>query len=369
MTMNRKIRVAITHGDTNGIGYELIFKTFENPTMLDLCTPIIYGSPKVATYHRNLLDIPANFTIVHHADDIKDGRINLVPVFDEEIKVELGVPTEESGNAGLIAINKALDDYRAGVFDVLVTAPIENSEAFRFSGQSRYIEDHLGLEEKGLSILVNEQMRIALATRNLPLKQVAESLTIEDLIEKTTIFHTSLKRDFRISNPRIALLALNPKAGENGLLGSEELEIINPAVNALADQGIQAFGAYPSDEFFGNGYWNEFDGVVAMYYDQAMIPFRALTTDSGVNYLGGLKLVRTSPEGTIDISLAGRNFADAAPMRHAIYTAIDIYRHRKTYDEPLKNPLEKLYKERRDDSEKVRFSVSKQKDDVPNKAE
>lgn len=150
MSENRKIRVAITHGDTNGIGYELIFKTFAEQEMLELCTPVIYGSPKVATYHRNALDIPANFTIVNDVEEIKDGRINFIPVFDEEIKVELGVPSEESGNAGLLAVDRALEDYRKGVFDVLVTAPIDNNEQFHFSGQSRYIEDHLEVEGQGI---------------------------------------------------------------------------------------------------------------------------------------------------------------------------------------------------------------------------
>ena len=177
MSENRKICVAITHGDTNGIGYELIFKTFAEQEMLELCTPVIYGSPKVATYHRNALNIPANFTIVNDVEEIKDGRINFIPVFDEEIKVELGVPSEESGNAGLLAVDRALEDYRKGVFDVLVTAPIDNNEQFHFSGQSRYIEDHLEVEGQGISVLINESLRVALATRNLPLKQVVESET------------------------------------------------------------------------------------------------------------------------------------------------------------------------------------------------
>jgi len=176
MNENKRIRVAITHGDTNGVGYELIFKTFAESEMLELCTPIIYGSPKVATYHRNALDIEANFTIINDASEAQDGRLNLLPVFDNEIKVELGVASEESGDAGLQAVDKALEDYRQGLFDVLVTAPIDNNERFHFSGQSRYIEDHMGSEEQGLSILINDGLRVALATRNLPLRQVAESI-------------------------------------------------------------------------------------------------------------------------------------------------------------------------------------------------
>ncbi len=241
MSNNRKVRVAITHGDTNGIGYELIFKAFEEPTMLELCTPIIYGSPKVATYHRNALEMEVTFTIINDISEVQDNRINFIPVFDEEIKVELGIPTEESGNAGLLAIDRALEDYNAGGFDVLVTAPLENNECFHFSGQSRYIEDHLPAEEPSLSMLISENMRIALATRNLPLKQVAESLSIEKITESGRLLFQSIRRDFRISNPRIAILALNPKAGDNGLLGSEEQELIEPAIDILEKENILTF--------------------------------------------------------------------------------------------------------------------------------
>lgn len=182
MNDNKRVRVAITHGDTNGIGYELIFKTFAEPEMLELCTPIIYGSPKVATYHRNALDIEANFTIIKDASEAQNGRLNLLPVFDDEIKVDLGVASEESGVAGLRAVDKALEDYRQGLFDVLVTAPIDNNEHFHFSGQSRYIEDHMESEEQGLSILINDGLRVALATRNLPLRQVAESISKASIV-------------------------------------------------------------------------------------------------------------------------------------------------------------------------------------------
>lgn len=363
MSENRKIRVAITHGDTNGIGYELIFKTFAEQEMLELCTPVIYGSPKVATYHRNALNIPANFTIVNDVEEIKDGRINFIPVFDEEIKVELGVPSEESGNAGLLAVDRALEDYRKGVFDVLVTAPIDNNEQFHFSGQSRYIEDHLEVEGQGISVLINESLRVALATRNLPLKQVVESVTSSTIIDCATVLHNSVRRDFRISNPRIAVLSLNPKAGANGLLGTEEQEIINPAIETLEEKGIQAFGPYAADQFFGGSDWEKFDAILAMYYDQGIAPFRALTVEGGVNYLAGLPIVRTAPDTTACFGIAGKGVADEMPMRHAIYLAIDIFRNRREYDEPTAHPLQKLYKEKRDESDKVRFAIPKRRDD------
>ena len=370
MNDNKKIRVAITHGDTNGIGYELIFKTFAEPEMLELCTPIIYGSPKVATYHRNALDMEANFTIIKDASEAQNGRLNLLPVFDDEIKVELGVPTEESGVAGLRAVDKALDDYRQGLFDVLVTAPIDNNEHFHFSGQSRYIEDHLETEEQGLSILINDELRITLATRNLPLRQVAESITKASIIKNTTLLFKSLRRDFRITCPRIAVLGLNPKAGDNGLLGSEEQEIILPAIDELVDNDIQAFGPYPADTFFGCNYTEHFDGILAMYYEQGLAPFRSLSSCHGITYTAGLPLVRTSAEIPDSLALAGKGIIDELPFRHAIYLAIDIFRNRINYDAPMTNPLPKLYKERRDESDKVRFAIPRKREDrTPNHGE
>lgn len=360
MENNRKIRIAITHGDTNGIGYELIFKTFADAEILDIFTPIIYGSPKVATYHRNALDIEANFTIINDASEAKDGRVNLLPIFDEEIKVELGVPSEESGHAALKAIDKVLEDYQKGLFDVLVTAPLDNNEQFHFNGQSRYIADHLGIEEQGLTMLVNERLRIGMCTRNLPLKDVSECLTKESIIKQVKILHESLKRDFRLSSPRIGILAFNPKAGDNGLLGSEETDIILPAIEQLADaHSVQAFGPYAGDTFFGNCQFDAFDGVLAMYYEQAFIPFRTLTCSGGINYTAGLPLIRTAPDIPNSLAIAGKNIADVESFRHAIFLAIDIYRNRAFYDAPMANPLPKLYKERKEDCEKARFSVKK----------
>lgn len=360
---NRKIRVAITQGDTNGIGYELIFRAFAGTEILDLCTPIIYGSPKIATYHDNALDLNAKFTIINDASEARDGRVNLLTVFDDDIKVELGTPTEESGNAGLRAIDRALADYQQGLFDVLVTAPIDNNDAFHFSGQSRYIEDHIEYDGQGLSILTSDDLRVALVTRNLPLHQVAESITKENIEATAKKFYESLRRDFRISNPRIAVLSINPKAGDNGLLGTEEQEIIRPAIEELAKEDIEAFGPYATDRLFGTGDYDYFDGILAMYYDQGLAPFRAIAPDSGVNYTAGLPIVRTAPEVGASFDIAGRNEADATPMLHAIYLAIDIFRHRKEYDEAGTNPLPKLFHEKKDDSDKVRYAIPKKRED------
>lgn len=363
MNNNRKIRVAITHGDTNGIGYELIFKAFENPEIFDLCTPIVYGSPKIAAYHHNALDSDTKFSIISDAREAQDGRLNLLTVFDDDVKVEIGTPTEESGEAGLRAIDRAIADYREGLFDVLVTAPIDNNDAFHFSGQSRYIEDHIECDGQGLSILTSEGLRVALQTRNLPLKQVAESITKDGIKATVKKFYDSLRRDFRISNPRIAILSLNPKAGDNGLLGTEEQDIIRPAIDELVKDDIEAFGPYAADTLFGSGDYDYFDGILAMYYDQGLTPFRSIAPEDGVNYTARTALGKDGTEVSASFATAGRNEADATSMLHAIYLAIDVFRHRHEYDEALQNPLPKLYKEKRDDSDKVRYAVPKKRED------
>lgn len=362
---NRKIRVAITHGDTNGVGYEVIFKTFAEPAMLELCTPVIYGSPKVAAYHRNALGIQANFTIISSAADAHNGKLNLLTTFDEEVKVELGMPSKEAGTAALKALDRAMADYKAGLFDVLVTAPINKSniqgDGFKFCGHTEYLEDRAGDGGKSLMILLNDIMRVALVTTHLPVKDVSDKITKELIIEKAAIFSRSLKRDFRISNPRIAVLALNPHAGDNGLLGKEEQEIIAPAIKELSDKGVFAFGPYAADGFFGSGAYGAFDGVLAMYHDQGLAPFKALDRGEGVNFTAGLPIVRTSPDHGTAYEIAGKNVADESSFRNAVYVALDVFRNRAEYDAPLANPLEKLYHEKRDDSEKTRFNIPKAK--------
>jgi len=357
----RKIRVAITQGDTNGVGYEVILKAFADPAMFELCTPIIYGSPKIATYHRKALNLETNFSIINKAEEARDGRLNLLNCFDQEVKVELGVPTQEAGQAALMALDRAMTDYRSGLYDVLVTAPINKatiqSPGFRFPGHTEYIEASVGDGQKALMILMNENIRVALVTTHLAIKNVAEAITQEKIVEKATILHRSLKRDFRISNPRIAVLSLNPHAGDEGLLGNEEKDIIRPAIEQLTEQGIQAFGPYPSDGFFGSGAYDRFDAVLAMYHDQGLTPFKALALDDGVNFTAGLPIVRTSPDHGTAFDIAGTGKADENSMRQAIYTAIDVYRNRIAYDEPLANPLPKLFHEKREDGEKARFAV------------
>lgn len=366
---NQNVRVAITHGDTNGIGYELIFKAFAEPEMLELCTPIIYGSPKVATYYRKAMNLPGQFSIIQKAEDAQDGRINLLAAVEEEVKVDMGMPTPESGQAAVKALDRAMTDYRNGLYDVLVTAPINNGNAqienYPFQGHKKYIETCLGEGKKGLSILVGGNLRIASVTEKTPLKEVAAGITTDAIVEKVTLMQQTLKCDFMITNPRIAVLSLNPKSNEDTSCGIEEREVIIPAIDALAEKGVQAFGPYASDEFFGQGYFADFDGVMAMYHDQATIPFHSLYTEDGVIYTAGLPIIRTTADVTPSFSIAGTGHADETSFRHAIYLAIDAFRHRNDYDEASANPLPKLYHEKRDESEKVRFSIPKKHSNAP----
>ena len=366
MEQEKKIRVAITQGDTNGVGYEVILKVFQDSAILELCTPIIYGSPKIAAYHKKILNIETPFNIINKAEDARDGRVNLLACHDDETKVELGQPTTEAGQAAFCALDRAMTDYRKGLYDVLVTAPINKATiqnpGFQFHGHTEYIETSLGEGKKALMILMNDVLRVALVTTHLPIKDIAKAITKEAIIEKATIFHQSLRRDFRISCPRIAVLSLNPHAGDNGLLGAEEKEIIQPAIEQLAENGIQAFGPYPADGFFGSGNFNYFDGVLAMYHDQGLAPFKTIALDNGVNYTAGLPIVRTSPDHGTAYDIAGQGKADENSLRQAIYTAIDVFRNRKNYDEPLQNPLPKLFHEKREDGNRARFAQPRPKD-------
>jgi 4-hydroxythreonine-4-phosphate dehydrogenase len=358
--------VAITQGDTNGVGYEVILKVFEDPAILELCTPIIYGSAKIATYHKKALNLETNFSTINKAEDARDGRVNLLVCHDDDTKVEFGQPSAEAGQAALYALDRAMTDYRSGLFDVLVTAPINKatiqSPNFHFPGHTEYIETSVGEGKKALMILMNDVLRVALVTTHLPIKDIAKAISKEAIIEKATIFHQSLRRDFRISCPRIAVLSLNPHAGDNGLLGAEEKDIIQPAIEQLAENGIQAFGPYAADGFFGSGSFNYFDGVLAMYHDQGLAPFKTIALDNGVNYTAGLPIVRTSPDHGTAYDIAGQGKADENSFRQAIYTAIDIWRNRQNYDEPLKNPLPKLFHEKREDGNKARFAQPRPKD-------
>lgn len=355
MEDNGKIRVGITHGDINGVGYEVILKSFSDPAMLELCTPIVYGSPKVATYHRKAMDVQTSFTIINNVDDAQDGKLNILNCTEDELKVELTKATPEAGKAALDALEKALLDYREGGIDVLVTAPINKhtiqSDAFHFPGHTEYIEERVGNNKKALMILLKDDFRVALVTGHIPVKDIATTITKELIMEKMEIFHRSLKQDFGIDCPRIAVFSLNPHAGDNGVIGTEESEVIIPAMQEMIAKGVQCFGPYPADGFMGSGNFCHFDGILAMYHDQGLAPFKALAMDEGVNFTAGLPIVRTSPAHGTAYDIAGQGIASENSFRQAIYLALDVYRNRMIEREIHARPLRKQYYEKRDDSD------------------
>ena len=363
---NKRLRVGITIGDTNGIGIEVALKAVSVPEMMDMCTPLIYGSSKIISYHRNACNLPG-FQINHtkSADKIKDNMPNLVECIDQDIKIELGHPTKQAGQAAFIALEAAVRDLKAGLIDVLGTATISKdniqSEQFQFPGHTEYLESAIGDGNKALMILCNANLRIALATIHLPLSKVPTALNADGIRNKLQLLNDSLKRDFNIDGPRIAVLSLNPHSGENGILGSEEKDIIIPAMQQAQDEdGILCFGPFAADGFFGARQYRRFDGVLAMYHDQGLAPFKTIAMDEGVNFPAGLPYVRTSPDHGTGYDIAGQGIANETSMRHAIYTAIDVYRNRIRYDEARQNPLPKLFQDRGRDNVKLDLTKGEQ---------
>ncbi|MDR0825363.1 MAG: 4-hydroxythreonine-4-phosphate dehydrogenase PdxA [Prevotella sp.] len=346
------IKVGITQGDINGIGYEVILKTFADIRMAEMCIPVLYGSAKIASYHRKAMDLqPVSFNQISSVNDAVLNKVNIINCINEETKVELGQPTPIAGEAAYLALEKAVADLKNGSIDVLVTAPINKHniqrEDFLFPGHTEYLEERLGKDgDKSLMILVKDTLRVALVTGHIPLSEVPKTLTKEKIIDTAIRFEKSLKRDFRVEKPRIAVLSLNPHAGENGLLGNEENEIIIPALNKLQEKKILCFGPYPADGFFGSGEYSKFDGILAMYHDQGLAPFKTLVMEDGVNFTAGLPIIRTSPAHGTAYNIAGQNKASEESFRQAIYMAIDTFQNRKEYDKAAANPLKKLYVER-----------------------
>jgi len=344
--------VGITHGDINGVSYEVIIKALSDERIAELCTPIIFGSAKLMSYYKKTLGIEEFATHqIYSAEDAREGVINLVNISDEEFKVDPGKATKESGQAALISLQCGVNALRSGDIDVLVTAPINKdtiqSEEFNFPGHTEFLEAELGEEgDKALMVLFNDLMRIALVTTHLPLKDVTLGITKENVSDKIRLFNSVLKKDFGIDGPRIAVLSLNPHSGDNGLLGKEEQEAIIPAIEETFGEGIYAFGPYAADGFFGSGKEILFDGVLAMYHDQGLIPLKASSQGTSVNFTGGLPFIRTSPDHGTAYDIAGKNKASGNSMREAIYRAIDIFRTRKTFERITSNPLKRQYVER-----------------------
>ena len=339
-----KIIIAITHGDINGIGYEVILKTLAEPRVYEEFVPVIYGSSKAAAYYRKLLDIQGiNLNIITSVEEAHAKKINIINCTDDEIKVEPGKVTEEAGKASLAALERACEDIQKGLVHAIVTAPIDKkniqSEKFHFPGHTEYLEEKFGDGNTALMLLVNDVMRVAVVTGHIPVNEIAGKITSEIILGKLRALNNSLKQDFTIIRPRIAVLGLNPHAGDEGVIGNEEETIIKPALKAAEKEGLLCFGPYPADGFFGSGNFNKFDGVLAMYHDQGLIPFKTVSMDRGVNFTAGLSVIRTSPAHGTAYDLAGQNIASEESFRQALFMAYDILQNRKLDKEIRSNPL------------------------------
>jgi len=341
--MLEKIKIGISQGDINSISYEIIIKSLMDKRIMEICTPIIYGSPKVAAYHRNVLEIESfSLNNISSAEHSHPKRVNIIDCFKEELKVELGKSTPIAGEASYQALNRATEDLKEGLIDALVTGPINKdniqSEQFSFPGHTEFLKSRLNSDEV-LMLLVSQNIRIGVVVGHIPISKVASMITKEAVLKKIKIMNKTLLEDFGIRKPKIAVLGLNPHAGDNGVIGNEELEQIIPAIDEAREKGIMALGPYPADGFFGSGEFSKFDAILAMYHDQGLAPFKALAFDSGVNYTAGLPVIRTSPAHGTAYGIAGENKASIESFKNALYLAIDAFRKRKEYQNLNQNPL------------------------------
>ena len=333
---NKKLIVGITQGDGNGIGYEVIIKALSDARILESFTPVIYGSSKIFGFYRKLLhDLePLDTNVISSARDAHPKRINIVNCLPDNIFVEPGQATPESAKSATRSLECAVEDIKKGYIDVLVTAPINKKamvkEGFGYTGHTEYLEKTFGVDDVTM-FMVSDILKVGIVTSHIPLKDVPKNITKERILSKLRMMDHSLRRDFGIDEPRIAVLGLNPHCGDGGLLGDEEQNIILPAIMEATQEGINAFGPYSPDGFFGLGNYGRFDATLAMYHDQGLAPFKALAFERGVNFTAGLPVVRTSPDHGTAYEMAGRDQANPQSMMQAIYTAIDIYRHREAY--------------------------------------
>jgi 4-hydroxythreonine-4-phosphate dehydrogenase len=341
-----RIKIGITQGDINSISYEVIMKTLLDPRVYDSCTPIVYGSPKVVAYHRKALNI-GNFSLnaVRNADEANHRRANLINVLDDNVRVELGKSTPQAGEASLLSLQAAIKDLKEDKIDALVTGPINKhniqSDQFHFPGHTEYLQEEFGAKEV-LMIMVSDVVKIAVVTGHVPLSKVPSLITVDTILAKLRILNKSLLVDFAIHRPRIAVLSLNPHAGDEGLIGREEIDIIIPAIEQAKKEGMIATGPYPADGFVGSDSYQKFDAVLAMYHDQGLTPFKALVFDQGVNFTAGLPIVRTSPAHGTAYELVGRDLASEASFRQALYLACDILKNRTEYKQLTSNPLKNI---------------------------
>ncbi len=341
--MKDKIKIGISQGDINGISYEVIIKSLLDTRINDLCIPIVYGSAKVAAYHRKALNINNfSFNTAKSAEDVNPKRANIINCINDNIKVELGKSTKAAGSASVEALEMATNDLMDNKIDALVTGPIikynTQSEKFNYPGHTDYLQDKFKANGV-LMFMVNELFKIGVVTAHVPISKVHEYITIDTLLNKLGIMNNSLIKDFGIRKPKIAVLGLNPHAGENGMLGKEEQTAIIPAIEEANKNNILAFGPFPADGFFGSGAFTKFDGIMAMYHDQGLVPFKTLSYEGGVNYTAGLPIVRTSPAHGTAFEIAGKGMASEKSFRKAIYLACDIYKCRKEHKALTSNPL------------------------------
>ncbi|MCH5230718.1 MAG: 4-hydroxythreonine-4-phosphate dehydrogenase PdxA [Muribaculaceae bacterium] len=349
--MDRPIRVGITHGDINGVGYEVIFKTLAEDGITELFTPIVFGLPGIAEKAKESFGLGAlKINVVADASEARDGRVNLVELTETKPELHPGEVRRDAGESAVEALEKAVEALKDEDIDVLVTAPISkeavHSEKFNFPGHTEFLSERLGDGEEATMILCNDNLRVALLTKHIPVANIPEYITEENITTAVEKFSNTLKKDFGIVRPSIAVLSLNPHAGDGGILGKEEEEIIKPALAKLMHKGIIALGPYPSDGFFGHATYKKFDGVLAIYHDQGLAPFKTIANDGGVNFSASLPFVRTSPDHGTAFDIAWKGEADPKSMREAIYMAIDIFRRRKTFEEAAANPLRKHVQEK-----------------------
>ena len=344
----QKLKIGITQGDTNSIGWEVILKALADPRMTELFTPVVYGSPKAAAYYRNTIaEIEAfSFNPVASAAEARRGKTNLVAC-GENAEIMPGKPTPEAGRAAVEALCTAMRDLKAGQLDALVTAPFDKetvqADDFRYTGHTEYLAAEL--EGEAMMILCSDSLRVGLVTKHIPVSEIARNITKERIVRDLDTLRRALIEDFGIVEPRIAVMALNPHAGDGGLLGCEEQEIIRPAIVEAFGKGVLAFGPFAADGLFAGGGYAKYDGILAMYHDQGLAPFKTLSPD-GVNFTAGLSAVRTSPDHGTAFDIAGKDKADPQSMRNAIYTAIDIVEHRRAWAEWTRNPLQHAERDR-----------------------
>lgn len=336
------IKVGISVGDINGVGLEVILKTFENSQIFELCTPIIFGSNKIVSFQRKHFELNTNFQGIEKIENAIPGKLNVLSCWKESPTITFGQVTEEGGKYAFISLKKATEALKAGEIDVLVTAPINKnniqSEEFNFPGHTDYLAKEL--EGTSLMFMISEDLKVGLLTDHVPLKDVSAQITESLIIQKVSLMNESLKKDFRLQRPKIAVLGINPHCGDKGVIGFEDDEIIRPALKKLYfDENILVFGPFSADSFFGTQNYRNYDTVIAPYHDQGLIPFKTLSFGSGVNYTAGLSKVRTSPDHGTAYEIAGKGIADPESFRHAIFQAIDIFRNRAEYESLTENPL------------------------------